>query len=222
MYQHRFLVFTNKPCLLLIIGMPAGQRSCFRNSLCCIYLVFLFPLVFSFWFFFSLCSPLLTPLLCLVELTSIIAESSHYCQSCDRNSLLINAWHWTPTAARSSWSCWGCYGSFSPIYGAIEGHWTCMKLWLKLFLCVLSTSECHATVFLSLQEMWQKTRMHIFVLLLAWKSGLIIVYSCTPTVGDCWNNCEVMAASHCYPWCRWWSDSLWWHWLGYGHTFSSC
>jgi hypothetical protein len=179
-------------------------------------------LVFSFWFFFSLCSPLLTPLLCFVELTSIIAESSHYCQSCDRNSLLINAWHWTPTAARSSCSCWGCYGSFSPIYGAIEGHWTCMKLWLKLFLCVLSTSERHTTVFLLLQEMWQKTRMHIFVLLFAWKSGLIIVYSCTPAVGGCWNNCEVMATSHCYPWCRWWSDSLWWHWLGYGHTFLSC
>jgi hypothetical protein len=42
----------------------------------------------------------------------------------------------------------------------------------------------------------------------------------TPTVGSRWDQCGVMAASHCLPWWGWWSHTLWVTHKGYDCTLS--
>jgi hypothetical protein len=52
-----------------------------------------------------------------LDIASIVAESSHYCHSCEKNSVcwLIADLYLQPPSG-SWWSCWGCCGSWSLPY----------------------------------------------------------------------------------------------------------
>jgi hypothetical protein len=39
--------------------------------------------------------------------------------------------------------------------------------------------------------------------------GRLLYTQSTPTIRSWWSQWVVMAACHCYLWCRWWSDTLW-------------
>jgi hypothetical protein len=66
-----------------------------------------------------------------LDIANIVAESSHYCHSCEKNSVcwLIADLYLQPTSG-SWWHCWGCCGSWSlPYIFLLKGLWL---PWLSL------------------------------------------------------------------------------------------
>lgn len=51
--------------------------------------------------------------------------------------------------------------------------------------------------------------MHSFALLFALSFKHCTVKLSPPIGRSWWNQWEVMTASYCHSWCRWWSDALW-------------
>jgi hypothetical protein len=91
-------------------------------------------------------SPITSIFTCMLSLTRIMAEISHYCWPCDRNSVHRSmlpdiALH--PIARSSSRSQWKCYGNWSLQYlhVVVEGHWT------SVWYCCCCSLNCWISVF---------------------------------------------------------------------------